>query len=365
MCGIVAIAGADWFRFPLAAMVEIQRHRGPDASGIYGDPAGLAALGHNRLSIIDLSEAGRQPMTDASKRYWLVFNGELYNYLELRAELSSTYDFRTCSDTEVFLAAYGAWGEACLDRMIGMFAFAIWDERDKTLFAARDRFGVKPLYYHQTNTGALLLASEIRTIQAAGVGASPDETAWSTYLARGLSDRDHRTFWNGIEPLPPGHKMVWRGGELRVSEWYNLADHIASGWDDRPVDVVKEEYRSLLIESVRLRFRSDVPVGINLSGGLDSSALLSLVHAIDRDRSDVKAFTFITGDPAYDELPWVNRMLASTNHPLVVCELGAQDVPKLAESVNRHQSEPFGGIPTLAYARLFERARGEGVIVLL
>src|SRR5262249_32867776 len=114
-----------------------------------------------------------------------------------------------------------------------------------------------------------------------------------------------------------------------------------------------------------LRFRSDVPVGINLSGGLDSSALLSLVHAIDRDRSDVKAFTFITGDPAYDELPWVNRMLASTNHPLVVCELGAQDVPKLAESVNRHQSEPFGGIPTLAYARLFERARGEGVIVLL
>jgi asparagine synthase (glutamine-hydrolysing) len=365
MCGIAGIFGQDWNLSELKAMVAIQHHRGPDATGIYVDPARAAGLGHNRLSIIDLSEAGRQPMCDSTGRYWLVFNGELYNYLELRRQLESDYEFRTRTDSEVVLAAYRAWGESCLDRFIGMFAFAIWDEETKTLFAARDRFGVKPLYYSHTRDGSLLIASEIKALHAAGIPAEPDQITWATYLYYGFSDQTERTFWSGVKSLPPGHRLIYSEGRMRVSEWYSLEDYVSRETDSRAEHIVREEYLDLLMESIQLRFRSDVPVGINLSGGLDSSALLGLVQAVEGPESNIKAFTFVTGDPQYDELPWVQQMLARTNHPSVVCRLRPSDVPELAESVQSHQDEPFGGLPTLAYAKLFEQARAEGVIVLL
>ena len=365
MCGIAGIFGQNYNREQLEAMVAIQHHRGPDASGIYIDPNRLSGLGHNRLSIIDLSESGQQPMCDSTGRHWIVFNGEIYNYIELRRELQSEYIFRTKTDTEVLLAAYEKWGEACLDRLIGMFAFAIWDEREKILFAARDRFGVKPLYYTQQADGTLLIASEIKALFAAGAQAEPDTISWATYLAHGLYDHSERTFWKNIQALPPGHWLKWRNGRAILACWYDLAERTARREDLRPTEQVQEEYESLLVESVRFRFRSDVPVGINLSGGLDSSTLLGLVQAERGAESDVKAFTFITGDTDYDELPWVERMLSHTKHPLTICSLSPSDVPSLAESVQAHQDEPFGGLPTLAYARLFERARAEGVIVLL
>jgi asparagine synthase (glutamine-hydrolysing) len=346
-------------------MVANQRHRGPDGSDIYLDPNGLAGLGHTRLKIIDLSEAGRQPMSDPTGRYYLVFNGEIYNYLELRQELESSYRFRTRTDSEVLLAAYAKWGESCLDRLIGMFAFAIWDRRKRSLFAARDRFGVKPLHYHERLDGTLILASEIKALHAAGVPPCADEATWASYLTTGLSDHLGCSFWEGIQVLPPGHMLRWRLGQLRISRWYDLADRIGEDLDLRPVETVKEEYLELLKHSVRMRFRSDVPVGINLSGGLDSSTLLGLVQAEQGQDSEVKAFTFYTGDPSYDELPWVRQMLQQTKHPHVTCRLMASDVPALARSVQAFQEEPFGGLPTLAYARLFERAREEGVIVLL
>lgn len=364
MCGIAGIFGASWQRPQLEAMVASQRHRGPDAEGIYIDPAGRAGLGHNRLSIIDLSPAGRQPMSSDDRRLWIVFNGEIYNYLELRAE-TGDYPYHSQTDTEVILAAYERWGPDCLDRLIGMFAFLIWDEREQRLFAARDRFGVKPLYYHQRPDGTLLVASEIKALHAAGVPVHSDEVTWSTYLTHGAHDHSERTFWEGVKALPPGHSLVWQDGQVRLSRWYDLAERVGPEFDARPTETVQEEYTALLKESVRLRFRSDVPVGINLSGGLDSSTLLGLVQAVEGAESDVKAFTFATGDPQYDELPWVNQMLARTRHPSIVCRLTPDDVPALAESVQSHQDEPFGGLPTLAYARLFERARAEGVIVLL
>jgi asparagine synthase (glutamine-hydrolysing) len=365
MCGIAGIFGRDWRISELEAMVAIQHHRGPDADGIYVDSARLAGLGHNRLSIIDLSEAGRQPMCDSAGRYWLVFNGEIYNYLELRRQLESDYRFRTRTDSEVILAAYTVWGDACLDKFIGMFAFAIWDEETKTLVAARDRFGVKPLYYCHRRDGSLLIASEIKALHAAGVPAEPDKVAWATYLNYGLTDHNERTFWSGIKSLPPGHRLIYSEGRIRVSEWYSIEDHIPREPDERSEQMVCEEYLDLLTDSIRLRFRSDVPVGINISGGVDSSALLGLVQAVEGPESNIKAFTFVTGDPRYDELPWVRQMLGRTNHPSVVCELRPGDVPELAESVQAHQDEPFGGLPTLAYAKLFERARAEGVTVLL
>jgi asparagine synthase (glutamine-hydrolysing) len=364
MCGIAGIVGAGWTRAQLEAMVASQAHRGPDASGTYVDPADVAGLGHNRLSIIDLSEGGRQPMSIGGGR-WIVFNGEIYNYLELRRELAAHHHFRSGSDTEVLLAAYDRWGERCLDRLVGMFAFALWDERHRSLFAARDRFGVKPLNYHLRGDGTLFLASEVRALHAAGVPAAADTTGWATYLAHGVSDTGGRTFWEGIHSLPAGHSLTWRDGHVHLARWYDLAERVGPELDTRPADVVGEEYAALLRETIRLRFRADVPVGINLSGGVDSSALLGLVHAVQGADSEVQAFTFVTGDEAYDELPWVRSMLARTQHPLHVCPLSPGDVPALAAAVQAHQDAPFGGLPTLAYARLFEHARAEGVIVLL
>src|SRR5437016_9714541 len=159
MCGIAGVVGCSTTAVSLEAILECQRYRGPDDRGIYRHPSGLAALGHNRLSILDLTPAGHQPMVSDDGRLCITFNGEIYNYLELRAELSA-YPFRTRTDTEVVLAAYAAWGASCLDRFVGMFAFLLWDTHERRLFAARDRFGVKPLYYHLRGDGTLLAASE-------------------------------------------------------------------------------------------------------------------------------------------------------------------------------------------------------------
>jgi asparagine synthase (glutamine-hydrolysing) len=246
-----------------------------------------------------------------------------------------------------------------------MFAFALWDSRAQKLFVARDRFGVKPLYYHVSVDGTLWLASEIKALHAAGLPPEPDIEAWATYLTYGLYDHSDRTFWNGALSLPAGHAMVWHADRLRIWRWYDLAERVGPELDLRPPAIVREEYLALMAESVKLRFRSDVPVGINLSGGLDSSILLGLVQAVQGLESEVKAFTFTTGDAEYDELPWVQQMLARTRHPLEVCQLSPEEVPQLAGCVQRCQDEPFGGLPTLAYSKLFEEARRQGVIVLL
>lgn len=363
MCGISGFAGQSWSARQLDAMVRIQRHRGPDDTSVWISPDGLVGLGQNRLSIIDLSNAGRQPMPDAMGRFWITFNGEVYNYLELRAELGD-YPYKSHTDTEVVLAAYARWGSACLDKLIGMFAFIIWDSETQTLFAARDRFGVKPLYLYQKPSGDLLLASEIKALLATGIPSEPDPVAWSTYLARGLYDHSPRTFWKNISALPGGHFLNWENNQLEIKRWYDLAEN-TTRLDERPLETVEEEYQALMEDSVRLRFRSDVPVGINLSGGLDSSALLGVVRAVQGEESAVEAYTFITGDPSYDELPWVRQMLARSRHPSVECLLTADQVPEMALSVQKAQDEPYSGLPTLAYAHLFEVARQRGVIVLL
>ena len=357
--------GDNWKVAQLQAMVACQRHRGPDGHATFVDASDQVKLGHDRLSILDLSSAGAQPMTSADGRFVIVFNGEIYNYIELRAELAD-YPFRTGTDTEVIIAAFEAWGEECLDRFLGMFALMIWDTRQRCLFAARDRFGVKPLYFSRRPDGGVAVSSEIRGFRAANVGIQPDPTAWATYLARGFQEFPGSTFWLGVESLPPGHKLRWRpGATVTISRWYDLASAAGLEFDERSDSRVEEEYLELLTDSVRLRFRSDVPVGINLSGGIDSSVLLGLVHAIQGPDSDVSVFTFSTNDSSYDELPWVRRMLERTQHRLVNCVLTAEQVPQLAISVQDHQDEPFGGIPTLAYARVFEEAHVRGVKVLL
>jgi asparagine synthase (glutamine-hydrolysing) len=363
MCGIVgAIDKAP--PYSLETGIRCTAHRGPDDTGVWVSPDGLASLGFNRLSIIDLTAAGHQPMEDAQGRFHLVFNGEIYNFLELRGELAR-YPFRSRTDSEVILAAYQAWGEGCLNKFIGMFSFAIWDTQTGSLFAARDRFGVKPFYYATDADGALVFASEIKALHALGVRRQPDEVAWASYLAHGLYDHGRRTFWDGINSLPAGHSLKWSREGLAIQRWYDLADRTVGELDSRSDEAVAEEYLGLLEDSIRLRFRADVPVGINLSGGLDSSILLGLVNRYRGQGGSVNSFTFATGDERYDELPWVRQMLAGTMHPHHVCLLSAKDVPSLASRVQAHQDEPFGGLPTLAYSGVFRRARELGVIVLL
>lgn len=366
MCGVVGIFHHEGSvdRSRLEAMVAAQHHRGPDGNGIYVDPTACAGLGHNRLAIIDLSNAAAQPMASADGRYQIAFNGEVYNYVELRRELSD-YPYHSQSDTEVVLAAFLKWGEDCLDRLIGMFTILIWDSHEKQLFAARDRFGVKPIYHTVGDDGELVIASEIRALRAAGIDLQPNAKAWATYLTLGVYEHNDETFWSGVQSLPAGHCLTWKNGESKTRQWYDLVERSGLEFDTRDESEVIDEYFDLLTESTKLRFRSDVPVGVNLSGGLDSSALLGLIQQLQGPESDVKAFTFVTGDDRYDELPWVQQMLAKTKHPSVQCLLRSSDVPELAESIQSHQEEPFGGMPTLAYAKLFEQARADGVIVLL
>jgi asparagine synthase (glutamine-hydrolysing) len=363
MCGIAGLFGKGWTRSQLQAMADVQQHRGPDDQGIFVDVSGLAGLAHNRLSILDLSSAGHQPMANNSGNLRLVFNGEIYNFLELRRELHA-YQYRTGTDTEVILAAYEHWGESCLDHFLGMFALLIWDIREQKLFAARDRFGVKPLYYAR-NPDGLVLASEIRALHASGIPRTMNESTWATYLAYGLHDHSEQTFWTDITALGPGESLTWSYDRIQIKRWYDLAEHSGQDFDTRSIETVCEEYANLLEESVRLRFRSDVEVGINISGGLDSSTLLGLVYKTNGCPSNVKAFTYTTGDDRYDELPWVKLMLDHTGHPSFVAQLGPRDVPRLAADVQAHEDEPFGGLPTLAYARLFEVAQQAGVKVLL
>src|SRR5579871_5464972 len=261
MCGISAVMGPGWEMSQLTSMIQAQHYRGPDGAKMYLDSQGQIGLGHNRLSIIDLSPNGAQPMTNSRSDHWIVFNGEMYNYRELRAELRD-YPFRTQSDTEVILAAYERWGEECLDHLIGMFAFVLWDQREQKLLAVRDRFGVKPLFYHQAAGETLYVASEIQALLAAGIHSEPDASTWASYFVFGLHDHQPATFWTDIHSLPPGHKLTCRHGRVNVSRWYDLADHTGREFDLRAEDEVVEHYLGLLRESMRLRFRSDVPVGV-------------------------------------------------------------------------------------------------------
>jgi asparagine synthase (glutamine-hydrolysing) len=326
-------------------------------------------LGHNRLSIIDLSASANQPMISTEGQYVIVLNGEIYNYQELKLQLKGEYEFRTFSDTEVVLAAYKKWGKEMLQYLNGMFSFAIWDAKNKVLFAARDRFGVKPFYY-AISDNTLYFASEIKTLWAAGIPKERNLPVWAKYLVYGSYGLPHETFWRNIIQLPASHyfeldlKSSWAIKEVRIVKWYDFADRIIQV----PVlDIaeLRKQYYDLLRESIKLRFRADVPVGFNISGGLDSSILLALINKEYPNTSDIEAFTFYTGHPDYDELPWVEKLISLTGKPLNKVLLKSTDVSDLIKKISFYQDEPFGGFPTLAYSLIFQKAREKGVLVLL
>lgn len=419
MCGIAGILGT-YNELQLDAMLSSQHHRGPDATGKYFDVE-YAALGHNRLAIIDLSPQSNQPFVDNSGRYIIVFNGEIYNYIEIKAALQSQYEFKTESDTEVLLAAFIIYGKSCLEKFNGMFAFAIWDNQEKKLFAARDRFGVKPFYYIIKNN-SFYFSSEIKALHAAGIPKEANEKVWESYFAYGSYGMPDETFWEGIAQLPGGYflevdscqfesvegqsrmialrqaqcdnlqsmgcqtepvEVFCSRMNLTIEKWYCFEEEVAKQPKNLTFEQAKEQYVALLKDSIQLRFRADVPVGFNISGGLDSSVLLALVNLQKNDNSNlgchsepveepiedqqsaINAYTFYTNNPDYDELPWVEQMIAKTGNPLTKVLLQAGEVPDLARKMAWQQDEPFGGIPTLAYSKIFEQARKDKVLVLL
>jgi len=283
MCGIFGIAARN-AQIPAGVLergTQSLAHRGPDDSGtiLLRDSVPEAVeigLGNRRLAILDLSPLGHQPMHDPENGNWIVYNGEIYNFLDVRNELqSSGTNFTSQSDTEVVLKAYARWGEGCLPKFRGMFAFAIWDATRQRLFLARDPMGIKPLYYAQSGP-YFLFSSEVRTLLGTGlVAPKVDPAGLENYLTFG-SAYDPFTLVDGIHSLPAGHTLVWEGGSLRQSSYWDL---VPGPSEDTSGDVAGKNLQSVLEEAVRLQLVSDVPVGVFLSGGIDSSALVSILHS--------------------------------------------------------------------------------------
>ncbi len=324
MCGIAGFYGlTDLER--LRAMVAAMRHRGPDDSGVWCDPAAGVALGNARLAIQDLSPAGHMPLTDGQR--WITYNGEVYNFLELRVELEKQgHLFRSGSDTEVILAAYRQWGTDCLEHLRGMFAFAIFDPAEGgRLFLARDHFGIKPLYWAKSQD-AFVFASEIRAIVASGL-VSPclDRQAVWDYLSVG-SVIPPRTILAGVHALLPGHAMLLSGrdpGQLHIWRWWNLADAAACIAVPDTFEEASREVRRLLEEAIRLQRIADVPVGAFLSGGVDSSTIVGLMSAHVGQGLHTYSVAFDVASRNGDELPFahvVARRFGTRHEEVVVTE---------------------------------------------
>jgi asparagine synthase (glutamine-hydrolysing) len=324
MCGIVGLcnltANTPITEHQLRQMLALVRHRGPDQFGIYlNDQVGL---GNARLSIIDLGN-GQQPITNEDGTLWIVYNGEIFNYIELRYELEKKgHQFVTDSDTEVIVHLYEEFGKECLNQLNGQFAFAIWDVKKRSLFLARDRLGIRPLFYTVTH-GSLIFASEIKAILADDrVHPQLDPAALGQIFTYWSVLSPHTVFEN-IHEVPPGHFLSTEGGHFLVERYWKLdfAPEAAIPFQpslyERFVQEKLEEFRALLIDSTRIRLRADVPVGAYLSGGLDSSTTAAIVRNYTTNHLDTFSVTF--EDPAFDESKYQTQMarLLNTNHHIV------------------------------------------------
>jgi len=367
MCGLAGIAGPGVgddakSRAILARMVMVQRHRGPDGEGAWFAPG--VALGHTRLKIIDLSDAGAQPMSTTDGRFTIVYNGEIFNYRELRHELAGCR-FRSATDTEVALEAFRKWGPACLERFVGMFALAIWDVANQRLFCARDRLGIKPFYY-AVHCGRFYFASELRALFAAGVPAAANEEVIYDFLARDFYEHGEDTFFLGIRKLAPGCWLEFANGVVSTPRpYWSLATDVALCNVPVQDQEREDELMARATVAVDLALRSDVPVAVALSGGLDSSTLLAILDRVHPDPTKVEAFSFTFRDPTYSERPWVEAMARHTGRQAHFVSTEAADFSTYAERFVDSQEEPFAGAPIVAYARCFELIRQKGFIVVM
>jgi len=362
MCGIAGVMkfGKDVRAdsSALRRMCTAMTHRGPDDDGVYTD--GPTGLGMRRLSIIDVA-GGHQPISNESGTVWIVFNGEIYNHADLRKELEPRgHRYRTNSDTETIVHLYEEYGRDCVQHLRGMFAFAIWDREKRTLFIARDRLGIKPLYY-QLTAESLLFGSEIKVILAhGGVRAEFDVAALPEYLAFGYLSGEE-TFYNGIRKLMPGHWMeVNEAGELKMEQYWDL--------DVSTTDAVRDEsyyveaYRDRLEQAVSSHLMSDVPLGVFLSGGVDSSAVAALMTKIRQ--SPIETFSVGYTEQAYSELPYartVAKHLNSLHHEVLVSQTEFFDtLPRLIW----HEDEPVAWPSSVSLYFVARLARERVTVVL-
>jgi asparagine synthase (glutamine-hydrolysing) len=337
----------------LRAATAALRHRGPDDEGLWTDDIDRVGLGHRRLSIIDLSAHGHQPMTSACGRWVMVYNGEVYNFQRIRADLESLgHRFAGTGDSEVVLEAFAEWGPAAVTRFIGMFAIALWHKPSKELHLLRDRLGVKPLYYRWDGL-TMLFGSELRALRAfADETPEVDREALTDYLRYGYINAPRAIYRNTFK-LPPGHALkLDASGELAVAPYWSVSDHVGRR-AGLSAAAVEEELESLLIDAFRLRMISDVSVGVYLSGGVDSSLLAALLQRHGGQR--IKTYTIGFDVPEYDESPYaaeVARHLGTEHHTRM---LKVDDAKLVLPRWGDLYDEPFAdesGIPTLMVSQV-------------
>jgi asparagine synthase (glutamine-hydrolysing) len=368
MCGIAGIIAKN--KQPdlqqLKQMTDSIVHRGPDDEGLLID--GRVGLGHRRLSIIDLSAAGHQPMSYADNKYTIVFNGEIYNYLEIKEALRKQgYQFSSHSDTEVILAAYQCWGEECVQRFNGMWAFAIHDKVQKTVFCSRDRFGIKPFYFIN-NSDLFAFGSEIKQFKGLLPDFSFDEEVLYNFLVYGGLFYNERTCYANILTLPGAHNLVYdlEQGTYCTYRYWDL--------DAKKKTVYKTEaeyikaFRDLFFDSVRLHLRSDVPVGSCLSGGLDSSALVCTVNEFLRKEgksANQSTFSFCSKYAQYDERKHIEKVIQKTNATPYYTYPDSNDLFQTLHTLAYYQEAPFNSTSMFAQYEVFRLVHSKNVKVVI
>lgn len=383
MCGIAGIFTArEQDLSAIKAMTQVQAHRGPDGHGhvvfsreqgpiVIGEDQSVPttpshlAFGHRRLSIIDRTDGGHQPMRSATGQYWITYNGEIYNYKELRNELAALgHSFESSSDTEVALAAFAQWGVECFSRFNGMWAIAIWDTQSQTLTLSRDRLGVKPLHYY-IDEDVLVFASEIKGLLASNhCQARVNLQAVYDWQAYGTVNHNNDTFFRDIHALAPGHYAQLRAGDLTSTlnshPFWSMTTHASS----MSYEQAKTQFRELFASAISLRMRSDVPVGSCLSGGLDSS---SIVSEMSRQLNGGDLHTFTAGFPEkeFDERHWADIVIQASKATPHFSVPTQHDFLADLDSMIWHQDEPVASASLHAQWSVMREARQQGIPVLL
>jgi asparagine synthase (glutamine-hydrolysing) len=337
----------------------------PSLSAFDNGPFNLA-FSFRRLAILDLSPAGHQPMSSAEGRYWIVFNGEIYNYLELRAELEKHgFVFRSHTDTEVILAAYQHWGAECLSRFTGMWAFVIWDQPRQCLFLSRDPFGIKPLYYTFSERN-FAFASEIKALlQLREASRRVNPICLFDYLDSGLTDNGNETFFRDIKQIPPAHCMTVKLGETDIARPVRYWQVDLKQKADISLTEAAYQLRELFLDSVRLHLRSDVPVGSALSGGIDSSSIVSVMRHLYQDTLDIGAFSFAADDPAINEEHWVDMAGAASRAVVHKVHITHKELLSDLDHLIFTHDVPFKSTSIYAQHRVFRLAHEAGIKVML
>ncbi len=371
MCGIAGIllqAANTMAPVHLKKMTDAIAHRGPDGEGSWSNKKNTVHLGHRRLSIIDLSSNAAQPMTIGG-RYHIVHNGEIYNYLEIKSFLQNKgYSFSSQSDTEVIVAAYDYWKEKCLQQFDGMFAFAIWDEKEEKLFAARDRFGEKPFYYFE-DEGNFIFASEMKALWAIGIEKNVDNKMLLNFLTLGhvqnCTDKEE-TFFNYIYSLPPAHYLVYHPtlNELsKITRYWSINKELKV---DISLNDATERFTELFNRSITRRLRSDVSLGTSLSGGLDSSSIAYAIKQLAKGKQEPLQ-TFSATWPGFenDESQYIEAVCKSLNIQNHQVQPSVDDLINGFKKLCYHQEEPFQSSGVFAQYKVFELAKQQNIKVLL